>query len=134
MIRRPPRSTLFPYTTLFRSPQREHGGAREAAAREQIVERKECALTRVSQEVGERVDVDAGRRDMRADPVDRQAQKREEELLLELRDLEQIGDRITHAIVPPASSIFVLALAETATPFTTNFRPDTSPVPSSLIG
>src|SRR3712207_6907619 len=24
MIRRPPRSTLFPYTTLFRSPQVEH--------------------------------------------------------------------------------------------------------------
>src|SRR3989441_12804079 len=24
MIRRPPRSTLFPYTTLFRSCQREH--------------------------------------------------------------------------------------------------------------
>src|SRR2546430_10077025 len=29
MIRRPPRSTLFPYTTLFRSPQ----GGRLAAAR-----------------------------------------------------------------------------------------------------
>src|SRR2546427_8815783 len=29
MIRRPPRSTLFPYTTLFRSPRRlEHGRAR----------------------------------------------------------------------------------------------------------
>src|SRR2546430_2854303 len=28
MIRRPPRSTLFPYTTLFRSgPQFRHGGA-----------------------------------------------------------------------------------------------------------
>src|SRR5258708_24477553 len=31
MIRRPPRSTLFPYTTLFRSPPRRHvppsGGA-----------------------------------------------------------------------------------------------------------
>src|SRR2546430_4289270 len=29
MIRRPPRSTLFPYTTLFRSRRagREHGGA-----------------------------------------------------------------------------------------------------------
>src|SRR2546425_1727964 len=26
MIRRPPRSTLFPYTTLFRSEQREHPG------------------------------------------------------------------------------------------------------------
>src|SRR2546422_8091055 len=24
MIRRPPRSTLFPYTTLFRSPQLDH--------------------------------------------------------------------------------------------------------------
>src|SRR5260370_23351847 len=31
MIRRPPRSTLFPYTTLFRS-----GGARRAAPREFI--------------------------------------------------------------------------------------------------
>src|SRR3712207_7790437 len=26
MIRRPPRSTLFPYTTLFRSPLRRAGG------------------------------------------------------------------------------------------------------------
>src|SRR3712207_7056798 len=26
MIRRPPRSTLFPYTTLFRSDDLEHGG------------------------------------------------------------------------------------------------------------
>src|SRR6266576_6522954 len=26
MIRRPPRSTLFPYTTLFRSPPRPRGG------------------------------------------------------------------------------------------------------------
>src|SRR2546427_7999367 len=30
MIRRPPRSTLFPYTTLFRSPTR-HGRSRRAA-------------------------------------------------------------------------------------------------------
>src|SRR2546429_5398391 len=27
MIRRPPRSTLFPYTTLFRSPERHGGGS-----------------------------------------------------------------------------------------------------------
>src|SRR3712207_7675843 len=27
MIRRPPRSTLFPYTTLFRSPRHAAGGA-----------------------------------------------------------------------------------------------------------
>src|SRR5208282_6128258 len=30
MIRRPPRSTLFPYTTLFRSSPREHPTARRA--------------------------------------------------------------------------------------------------------
>src|SRR3712207_7948584 len=31
MIRRPPRSTLFPYTTLFRSP--EHAGLDDTASR-----------------------------------------------------------------------------------------------------
>src|SRR5256885_6092463 len=30
MIRRPPRSTLFPYTTLFRSPPGRHGRAGHA--------------------------------------------------------------------------------------------------------
>src|SRR5690348_17880441 len=30
MIRPPPRSTLFPYTTLFRSRCRDHGAARPA--------------------------------------------------------------------------------------------------------
>src|SRR3712207_7306629 len=33
MIRRPPRSTLFPYTTLFRSKEREHGYEYEASRR-----------------------------------------------------------------------------------------------------
>src|SRR5256885_3120941 len=37
MIRRPPRSTLFPYTTLFRSPGHQptaaHGGDRRIARR-----------------------------------------------------------------------------------------------------
>src|SRR2546430_10925102 len=31
MIRRPPRSTLFPYTTLFRSRRDPHGGTGERA-------------------------------------------------------------------------------------------------------
>src|SRR3712207_8340684 len=40
MIRRPPRSTLFPYTTLFRSDGPEHGepvvpGRREQVARDE---------------------------------------------------------------------------------------------------
>src|SRR3712207_9290386 len=34
MIRRPPRSTLFPYTTLFRSVEREvHSGRRDYSGR-----------------------------------------------------------------------------------------------------
>src|SRR5256885_12502789 len=33
MIRRPPRSTLFPYTTLFRSPQSAAAAVASAAAR-----------------------------------------------------------------------------------------------------
>src|SRR3712207_8952669 len=45
MIRRPPRSTLFPYTTLFRSPGPESRERREsehaAAQRDLAVERQE---------------------------------------------------------------------------------------------
>src|SRR2546430_4699359 len=33
MIRRPPRSTLFPYTTLFRSPDSDHSAFCQAALR-----------------------------------------------------------------------------------------------------
>src|SRR2546430_13331704 len=33
MIRRPPRSTLFPYTTLFRSPRRLHRDLPQTASR-----------------------------------------------------------------------------------------------------
>src|SRR3712207_8084806 len=33
MIRRPPRSTLFPYTTLFRSLGERHGAQRSAGTR-----------------------------------------------------------------------------------------------------
>src|SRR2546425_2066537 len=33
MIRRPPRSTLFPYTTLFRSPASRHGPGLRIGAR-----------------------------------------------------------------------------------------------------
>src|SRR5256885_8910176 len=39
MIRRPPRSTLFPYTTLFRSVREEHGERPFAIAGREIAER-----------------------------------------------------------------------------------------------
>src|SRR3712207_7319112 len=42
MIRRPPRSTLFPYTTLFRSRPRErrHGRARRPRPRRRLEDRE----------------------------------------------------------------------------------------------
>src|SRR3712207_7252514 len=40
MIRRPPRSTLFPYTTLFRSLQRQRGGR----SRDQLAQGDHVAL------------------------------------------------------------------------------------------
>src|SRR5438105_9953894 len=41
MIRRPPRSTLFPYTTLFRSDDRDLGGRQRQAAA--VIHLKEVA-------------------------------------------------------------------------------------------
>src|SRR2546430_13727147 len=40
MIRRPPRSTLFPYTTLFRSPDREPPAAAPAPPERRAGERR----------------------------------------------------------------------------------------------
>src|SRR3989442_8279933 len=39
MIRRPPRSTLFPYTTLFRSPHREQRDPQTGGDEQRHVER-----------------------------------------------------------------------------------------------
>src|SRR3712207_7015802 len=47
MIRRPPRSTLSPYTTLFRSPARRHPAVRAAPAAREV---------RLGAVVGERPD------------------------------------------------------------------------------
>src|SRR3712207_6984208 len=43
MIRRPPRSTLFPYTTLFRSPGRERPLARERGGRQESADSAESS-------------------------------------------------------------------------------------------
>src|SRR6266496_5890829 len=45
MIRRPPRSTLFPYTTLFRSRRPGGGGPRQASSY-RLVSRYRPAVTR----------------------------------------------------------------------------------------
>src|SRR2546430_10943207 len=43
MIRRPPRSTLFPYTTLFRSPEERKNLAPAQVAEPQVLERAAAA-------------------------------------------------------------------------------------------
>src|SRR3712207_7239757 len=52
MIRRPPRSTLFPYTTLFRSPQaRERFDSMPPSHRREYVEWIESALRAETREL-----------------------------------------------------------------------------------
>src|SRR3712207_7034100 len=53
MIRRPPRSTLFPYTTLFRSPPDQHARPGDDRAREPLLPR---AVLRHELETGSRVE------------------------------------------------------------------------------
>src|SRR3712207_6985922 len=56
MIRRPPRSTLFPYTTLFRSdrpPAHQDGGQRQEGPRSDS--RDQARLRRLSRDVRRRV-------------------------------------------------------------------------------
>src|SRR2546422_11547573 len=83
MIRRPPRSTLFPYTTLFRSPRiREVPGARArrepARPGREVVERdidrrREVGARRLGEDADAAVVVlvGAGRRPRVVDGVDR---------------------------------------------------------------
>src|SRR2546423_3337866 len=57
MIRRPPRSTLFPYTTLFRSQQRAISDDRRLAAvlHHQVVKGVGCLHIRIESAVGGRI-------------------------------------------------------------------------------
>src|SRR3712207_7821338 len=61
MIRRPPRSTLFPYTTLFRShdPEGEDRHLGERPAREEVQEAEDAPLLGRALEVLHRGEVDA---------------------------------------------------------------------------
>src|SRR2546422_4163672 len=61
MIRRPPRSTLFPYTTLFRSPTHRRAagrdgrlGVRAAASRHAAQGRAEDRVHRLGEDEGDR--------------------------------------------------------------------------------
>src|SRR3712207_6876299 len=72
MIRRPPRSTLFPYTTLFRS--RGEQGERRVAGAEVVQRHRHAELAQLADAVGgprRRVEQDA-LGDLQAQPFGRQ--------------------------------------------------------------
>src|SRR2546422_4628934 len=50
MIRRPPRSTLFPYTTLFRSPARRGRGQRPVDLRDAVRKEPDAGPAQVDAE------------------------------------------------------------------------------------
>src|SRR3712207_7557017 len=54
MIRRPPRSTLFPYTTLFRSRVERHDAAVEVQDLEQLRDRGDLVRLAVDRALAER--------------------------------------------------------------------------------
>src|SRR3712207_8891573 len=56
MIRRPPRSTLFPYTTLFRSVHREVDRAGGVVAEEDLLPRAAAVARAVDPAVGGRLE------------------------------------------------------------------------------
>src|SRR2546429_5569108 len=53
MIRRPPRSTLFPYTTLFRSRRQRHHGEREQEMVEAVPEPGQRLPVQKHHEIGQ---------------------------------------------------------------------------------
>ena len=101
-------------------PEREHRGPGEPAA-QRVVQAEEAGGGGVPDEVGQRGDVDARRRDVGADPVDHQSREGEEQLPLQLVVDGQIGNAgCGHypSMLPPAASIFARADADKATPRT----------------
>ena len=77
-------------------PQREQRQALEAAAREEVEEAEDVRAREVLLQRLERVDVDAGRRDVGAEPVEQQHRRRECELAPDFRDAEGVEDRLKH--------------------------------------
>src|SRR3712207_8704928 len=81
MIRRPPRSTLFPYTTLFRS-----AGERNALAQQQGRQKQQHVACVVQ---------DPGHADrLRQDPASREGQRRSEEHTFELQSRQYLVCRL----------------------------------------
>src|SRR6266487_7170277 len=97
MIRRPPRSTLFPYTTLFRSPRAEPSPAVPGGADRPVAARSGAARVQALREEGRRAPHDRG---VAQDAAVAQAVRGDE-----LGPRPRVGDRFPllprHLGVPP---------------------------------
>src|SRR5256885_6420959 len=82
MIRRPPRSTLFPYTTLFRSDRRDEA---QIEVRRQSSQQMEAAQVTTSIERPGQLAGDREDRRTRRQPTGRAARERSEEHTSELQ-------------------------------------------------
>ena len=107
-------------------PSAKRRQAREAAAREEVEEAEDVGAAEVALDFLDGVDVDARRRDVGAEPVERQHRRREGELLADVGDAEGVGNRPEHYgsrvwQEPPAASIFSLAAALKACARTVSF-------------
>src|SRR5256886_3325639 len=89
MIRRPPRSTLFPYTTLFRSRGRIEGGRREAPEAHQAIDPVRARLCRLRSENQAAPRIGAARIEQAAD-----ARERSEEHTSELQSQSNLVCRL----------------------------------------
>src|SRR5262249_38169554 len=98
-------------------PEREDGQPAQRAAREDV-EVAEQRSGRRPEEGVDRLRVDAGRRNVSAQPVDRQQQEREHDPLAQIGDAEDVREALERAQRgntsqrPPAASIPALAEAE----------------------
>ena len=64
---------------------------RQSAADEQIVQAQQAALSLVGEEVGQRHDVYARRRDVRADSVDHETEEGEDDLVPQFRRVVDVA-------------------------------------------
>jgi hypothetical protein len=77
-------------------PQREQRQPLEAAAREDVEEAEDVRAVEARLDRLDRVEVDARRRDVGPEPVERQHRQRKRDLSPDLRDRERVEDRLKH--------------------------------------
>ena len=117
-------------------PEREDRELLERAAREHVEQaRTRCPRPAARRTAADHLGVDAGRHDLRADPVHREHPQREEDAPLQLGNAADVLDAAGHSRIstaPPAASILLFARARSRRARARSGAPGRSPSPSSL--